>query len=632
MCIRDSNVAGQASILQAWLDNHGGAVVTNHCDPLIWTNDFDGLSNGCGATGSDLVIFTATDDCGSTFTVATVSIVDNQPPVMNVSPMSLMVECDGQGNVTALNQWLNNHGGAQASDACGNVIWTHSTPIMMDGCGISGTAVVTFVATDECGHSTSAAASFTILDHIGPIITTPAYDTIIECTTIDGLVIQQWLDHHGGAKANDVCGNVSWTHNYTGLIPTCGTAGNASVTFTATDDCGNSSSTFATLTVRDSFAPVIYIPAQDTIIECGSPGMTSIIQSWLDRQAGAIASDQCSDVSWANDYAIVSDSCIADSLLITFIASDACGNSATTQASLITSDTAVIGETTVFAPLGATWYYSGSSFGPPWISDPWYCYFLVEKDTFLLGRNARQIGCYINEGGSERIDSLTMYIAVSGDQVFYKVGDEFVLLYDFGAEPGDTIHSKVESSDLSLGCLSSFEDDIIDFSYVIDTVGTQFVNGKELRGQNVTSIYGPSEDNWGFFSDPVIERIGYYGWGGFWWGQGLGCILEAGYLRCYNDSEISWRNSAFNENLPCDYVAINEPAVLEYYKLLPNPTIGLVQLPDAAENITVYSMDGRNISFEQVENSIDLTGSPSGVYVVRFEVEGKGYVGKVVLM
>jgi hypothetical protein len=181
-----------------------------------------------------LVIFTATDDCGSTFTVATFSITDNQPPVINVTPMSLMVECDGLGNASALNQWLSNHGGAQASDACGNVIWTHTAPVMNDGCGMSGTAVVTFLATDECGHSTSATASFTIVDHVGPVINTAAHDTIVECTTMDGLVIQQWLDHHGGAYANDLCGNVSWTHNYTGLLPTCGNAGSANVTFTAT--------------------------------------------------------------------------------------------------------------------------------------------------------------------------------------------------------------------------------------------------------------------------------------------------------------------------------------------------------------------------------------------------------------
>jgi hypothetical protein len=628
----ECDIATQEMTLQAWLDNHGYATVSNNCGELTWTNDYDGLSNGCSATGSALVIFTATDYCGSTFTVATFTIVDHQAPLFITLPMNMVVECNGIGNPVSFNQWLSIGGGAAVSEDCGNIFWTHDPPVMNVSCGESNTAVVTFYAHDECGNTSSpATASFIIVDTTDPTISTPAHDTIIECSSLDVQVIQQWLDHHGGAHASDVCGNVSWAHNYTALTPTCGAAGSANVTFTATDDCGNSSTTAATLTVRDSFAPVIHIPAQDTIIECGSPGMSTIIQSWLDRNAGAFASDQCGSVSWTNNYAIISDSCFADSISVTFNATDECGNSSTTQAFLITSDTSVIGETTVFAPLGATWYYSGPSNGPPWEAEPWYCYFLVEKDTFLLGRNARQIGFYINDGGTERIDSLTKYIAVTGDQVFYKVGDEFVLLYDFGAEPGDTIHSKVESSDLSLGCLSNFEEDIIDFSYVIDSVNTQLVDGKELRTQNVTSIDGPQVDDWGFIFEPVVERIGYYGSGGFWWGQGLGCILEAGYLRCYNDLEISWKNPAFDENLPCDYVATNEPKSFEYYQLLPNPTYGLVQLPDGAENISVYSMEGRNISFEKNESTLDLTGSPPGVYVVRFEINGTGYLGKVVV-
>jgi hypothetical protein len=35
----------------------------------------------------------------------------------------------------------------------------------------------------------------------------------------------------------------------------------------------------------------------------------------------------------------------------------------------------------------------------------------------------------------------------------------------------------------------------------------------------------------------------------------------------------------------------------------------MVQLPDEAEHILVYSIDGRNISFEKNGNMIDLTGS-----------------------
>ncbi|MBK7506361.1 MAG: hypothetical protein IPI52_15290 [Bacteroidetes bacterium] len=42
-----------------------------------WTNNFSGLSDGCGATGAATVTFTATDSCGNaTSTTATFTIVD----------------------------------------------------------------------------------------------------------------------------------------------------------------------------------------------------------------------------------------------------------------------------------------------------------------------------------------------------------------------------------------------------------------------------------------------------------------------------------------------------------------------------------------------------------------------------
>jgi hypothetical protein len=335
----ECNTATQTSI-QAWLDNHGGAVVTNHCGELTWTHDYDGLSNGCGATGSDLVIFTATDDCGSTFTIAEVSVVDSQPPNINVSPQNLAVECDGQGNAVALNQWLNNHGGAQASDACGNVVWTHNTPILSNGCGASGSTLVIFFATDECGNSTSASASFHIMDSTSPFINVSPHDTIIECSATADQAIQLWLNNHGGAQAIDICGNVSWTNNFSGLIHTCGAAGTASVTFTATDECGNSKTTFASLTLSDTQAPVVTVGAQSTNIQCGDPETSIHIQNWLDQHGGAQSIDGCGNVSWTNNYSGLSDDCGATgSAPVIFTCSDECGNSSTTGANLNVIDT-----------------------------------------------------------------------------------------------------------------------------------------------------------------------------------------------------------------------------------------------------------------------------------------------------
>ena len=57
--------AGNASDLEGWLANNGGASATDACGGVTWSNDFDALSDDCGATGAAMVTFTATDACGN---------------------------------------------------------------------------------------------------------------------------------------------------------------------------------------------------------------------------------------------------------------------------------------------------------------------------------------------------------------------------------------------------------------------------------------------------------------------------------------------------------------------------------------------------------------------------------------
>jgi len=75
--------AGNNGELNTWLNSHGGASATDNCGGVTWTNDFTGLSDDCGETGSALVTFTATDDCGlSSTTQATFTIEDTTNPVI----------------------------------------------------------------------------------------------------------------------------------------------------------------------------------------------------------------------------------------------------------------------------------------------------------------------------------------------------------------------------------------------------------------------------------------------------------------------------------------------------------------------------------------------------------------------
>ena len=334
--------AGNAADLDGWLASNGGATACDACSDVTWSNDFDALSDDCGATGMATVTFTATDDCGnSSSTTATFTIEDTTAPAIDMAAMDATVECDGAGNAADLDGWLASNGGAAASDACSDVTWSNDFDALSDDCGATGMATVTFTATDDCGNSSSTTATFTIEDTTAPAIDMAAMDATVECDGAGNAAdLDGWLASNGGAAASDACSDVTWSNDFDALSDDCGATGMATVTFTATDDCGNSSSTTATFTIEDTTAPAIDMAAMDATVECDGAGNAADLDGWLASNGGAAASDACSDVTWSNDFDALSDDCGATGMAtVTFTATDDCGNSSSTTATFTIEDT-----------------------------------------------------------------------------------------------------------------------------------------------------------------------------------------------------------------------------------------------------------------------------------------------------
>jgi len=352
--IVECSIADQQAAIEAWLNNHGGAAATNYCSELVWSHDYPGISNECGATGSAEVTFTATDECGEITTNATLTIVDTSPPNIDLQALDIMVEANPQGNIPELNAWLNSHGGAQAGDACGQVVWTNNFSALSDECGLTGSATVIFAVTDQCGNSSTTLATFTIEDHTAPTMHIAAQSKTVPCDTVNhDNEIQQWLNSHGGAQASDIGGEVIWSHNYSGLRDSCGLTGSALVIFTGTDECGNSTTTTAPLTIDDHTPPTINLPSQDATLECSSPNQQHDLLLWLDSRGGAQASDACGEVIWSNNYTGLSDGCgVTGSATVIFTAADQCGNSNTSVATMTIHDT--VAPVIDFAPQDTT--------------------------------------------------------------------------------------------------------------------------------------------------------------------------------------------------------------------------------------------------------------------------------------
>jgi hypothetical protein len=204
----DFTIAGNA-LISSWLSSVTGSDACGVVD-LVNNYNENNFSNGCGATGTQVVTFMATDECGNTATcTSTVTILDTTAPDI-VCPANLTLECDEDSDFTIagnvlISAWLSSVSG---SDACGvvDLVNNYNENNYSNGCGATGTQVVTFTATDECDNTTTCTSTVTILDTTAPDIVCPANLTL-ECdadgdfTIAGNALISSWLCSVTGSDA-----------------------------------------------------------------------------------------------------------------------------------------------------------------------------------------------------------------------------------------------------------------------------------------------------------------------------------------------------------------------------------------------------------------------------------------------
>ena len=83
--------AGNIAAFNAWLASNGGAVASDVCNRVTWSNDYvvGNWVSDCGNAQPVTVIFTATDDCSNFITTsATFTIEDTTDPTIDTPPPS----------------------------------------------------------------------------------------------------------------------------------------------------------------------------------------------------------------------------------------------------------------------------------------------------------------------------------------------------------------------------------------------------------------------------------------------------------------------------------------------------------------------------------------------------------------
>lgn len=244
------------------------ASASDNCDdsPSLTLVSSQEIGNAAGAEGcGSFLHHYRAEDCSGNYTYAsqTVQLIDNTAPTFDTFPDDATVQCGGSTSTESL-------GVPTYSDNCVDheeLVLTYIDEVSTYKAEDCQTIERRWTVTDPCGNSTTQIQTYEIEDSTYPTITHEAEDVTVECDgTGNTIAYALWLASHGGAQATDDCTtSLIWDYEvpedeagiYPELSDGCGATGSVTVTFYATDACGNSTPTTATFTIVDSYAPAL---------------------------------------------------------------------------------------------------------------------------------------------------------------------------------------------------------------------------------------------------------------------------------------------------------------------------------------------------------------------------------------
>ncbi len=278
---------------------------TDNCDATVPVSFVESIN---GAPGAACRVITrtweATDDCGNIATaMQTITIEDNQPPVLSMTPADVSYSCIS--NVPAAPA-------ITATDNCDMLVPVHHFTIPLGnpaGCNFRLRRI--WAASDDCGNSVVWTQNITINDDEPPVFTSaiPA-NTVVNCE--DPLPVAPTI------TASDLCDTdvaVTLAESYFG-DPASGCY-ILTRTWTATDDCGNETTASQDIIVRDLTAPNFDGLPNNGTVNCDNiPG------------SNVTATDNCDatpTVTFSDQILSSALGCVTQ-VVRTWVATDDCGN------------------------------------------------------------------------------------------------------------------------------------------------------------------------------------------------------------------------------------------------------------------------------------------------------------------
>ncbi len=292
------------------------------CDLSLTVTFADVTTPGaCAGTYSTTRTWTATDDCGNSASCSqSVDVIDTTPPIITC-PTDVTVDCKASTAPAAT-------GTATATDNCSAIASITSSDMVTAGAGAGCYSIArTWKVTDACGNSSTASQTINVQDITAPVIAPLPAPTTIACPATPNFAT---------ATATDACDpsvTLTFADVTTAGLPAC--PGNYSVTrtWTATDDCGNSSTASQTINVRDITAPVLS--------GCPSTAATYLCYEDVPPAPTVTATDSCDPsvpVVFTETQSNPGSSC-SNTITRTWSATDDCNNTKTCVQTITVNDT-----------------------------------------------------------------------------------------------------------------------------------------------------------------------------------------------------------------------------------------------------------------------------------------------------
>ena len=356
---------------------------------LTFTQDLQ--SGTCSNPGSVSRTYTAIDGCGNVSTFDQIlNVIDEEAPV--VLAAEAFVDCD-EYNPTALyplvitdcalRDWTEGQDGVWTSTFNENwstiyddisspveVEWTDSDPVLGEGTCYTVTRTVT--ATDNCGNATTISYPINISDTTAPVITAPNVLNV-ECSAYlgdsnqgeelisyavtsasgsgSGSTVEisdesnPWFDQTAFQVEDDCTFNelyaagggaviVTWHDTLTGNESCAGPV--YTRTYTATDACGNTSSTTQTVILVDNTAPTWNEEFYTELVSCENA--TEELMNDASHLPLFEAMDNCDDdLEYSVSAVLTSGGCIGSWHRV-WTATDDCNNSSQFEQTVMVYD------------------------------------------------------------------------------------------------------------------------------------------------------------------------------------------------------------------------------------------------------------------------------------------------------